>query len=365
MKNIIVHLGHPAHVHLFKHPVQAWRQEGYKVTVALRIKDQTVALARRYNLDGPIISRFRPGFAGLFELAQQDLHLFYLALRNRGLLIGTSVAIAHIGRLLNLPSIVLVEDDVDVLRRIATLSFPFATAIISPDGVRMARYESKALHYPSYQKLFYLHPDRFLPDPTVRIEMGLSSSDRFGIVRLSALQSQHDEGILGISRDLVVKLIQQMNERKIRVFISSEKPLAPDLAPYRFQLHPDRMHDALSMAAFYVGDSQSMTVEAALLGIPALRLNSFGQRISVINELESHKLVFSFLPGQEANLLRQLNMILEEPDVEKVFQRRRAYLLSSKIDPLPWLLKVVRFIEAGITVKDIRKYLASRGLMPQ
>ena len=36
----------------------------------------------------------------------------------------------------------------------------------------------------------------------------------------------------------------------------------------------------------FIGDSQTMTSEAAVLGVPSLRCNSFAGRISYINEQE-------------------------------------------------------------------------------
>ncbi len=200
MKDILVHIGHPAHLHLFKHPIDIWKRSGKKVHVVLRDKDNTLELARRIGIEGECISTFRKGLVGgTLEMLEQDIRLFSIARKHDLLLVGTSIAITHMGRLLRLPSLLLSEDDEDVLGYISSFYFPFSTAIICPSGVRMGRYASKTLRYNSYQKLFYLHPNRFKPDNSIKKELGLSDSEPYAIIRLSALQAQHDGGIQGIN----------------------------------------------------------------------------------------------------------------------------------------------------------------------
>ena len=59
------------------------------------------------------------------------------------------------------------------------------------------------------------------------------------------------------------------------VYISSEKVLPPELAKYKLSTPAAQIHDVLANADLYVGDSQTMATEAALLGTPAIRSNSF------------------------------------------------------------------------------------------
>ena len=126
------------------------------------------------------------------------------------------------------------------------------------------------------------------------------------------------------------------------MFISSEKPLADEFEPYRFTLAPERMHHALSFAEFIVGDSQTMTAEAAVLGTPAFRLNSFVGRISYIEELQDYGLAFGYHPGQEAALLAELESVLGTSDRRDVFRDRRNRMLEDKIDPVPFMAGVLK-----------------------
>jgi predicted glycosyltransferase len=105
-----------------------------------------------------------------------------------------------------------------------------------------------------------------------------------------------------------------------------------------------RLHQAVARADFVLGDSQTMTAEAAVLGVPAFRLNDFVGRISYLKELEGYGLAFGFRPGEEDRALAAVQEVVRRPDRREVFAERRRRMLSERIDPLPWLLEQVRVL---------------------
>ena len=355
MNSIIIHIGHPAHLHLFRYPIQEWRNKGIDVRLALRDKDITVELAQKLGLTGKTISKAGKGlFSGLVEIFRQDFDLLKLVRNHPGVLIGSSIAIAHVGRLQRLPSLICNEDDLDVLRMIGLLSFPFCTAIACPTVVRMGPYESKILRYPSYHELYYLHPNRFKPNPQVINDMGLDSAEPYAIIRLSALSAHHDKGISGVKIELLRRIINLL-DGKIRLFISSECALADEFEPYRYLIAPEKIHDALMFADFFIGDSQTMTAEAAVLGTPSFRLNSFVGRISYLEELERYGLAFGFKPGQENDLIKHLDWCISLKDRGMLFDARRKRMLQEKIDPLKYFVKVVEMFLEGVPLEDVKR----------
>jgi glucose-1-phosphate thymidylyltransferase len=96
----------------------------------------------------------------------------------------------------------------------------------------------------------------------------------------------------------------------MRVFITSEKRLPAEFEPHRLPISAERIHHALAFAEFFLGDSQSMTVESALLGTPAFKINTFAGIISVIRQLEEYGLAFGYRPGEEDALVRRLQEVL-------------------------------------------------------
>jgi predicted glycosyltransferase len=76
-----------------------------------------------------------------------------------------------------------------------------------------------------------------------------------------------------------------------------------------------------------------MTSEAAVLGIPSLRCNSFAGRISYLEE-EEHKyqLTFGFKPEHYSDMLIKLKELLAMSDLKPEFRKRRQKMLKDKID---------------------------------
>ena len=343
---------------MFRPAMDAWRRDGVAYHVVARDKDITSRLLERYGIPFTTLAPVGRGLIGQFcELARREIGMFRLARRLRPKIItGTSVNAARVARLVGARSVILCEDDAKYIPLFRWLAYPMASAIITPDALAYENRGERHLTYPSYQKLFYLHPNRFTPDAGVLKELGLREGEPFGLVRLSALQAHHDIGARGMSEALIRNVISLAQSFGVRLFISSEKPLAAEFAAHRAAAAPERMHDALAHAAFLVCDSQSMTVESALLGTPAFKINTFAGIISVIRELEQAGLAFGYRPGNEAALLSDLRGVLSMPDRRAAFAGRLAELLRRKVDPLPWFLGVIERLMNGETLSAVQTW---------
>src|SRR5688572_6173315 len=111
----LFYLGHPAHFHMLKHVIRESQQRRHTADVLVKRKDILEDL-----LDSAAVSyinilpRARTGgrLAVAWEFAKREARMFRFALANRpDVLVGTSAEIAHVGRILNRPSIILCEDD--------------------------------------------------------------------------------------------------------------------------------------------------------------------------------------------------------------------------------------------------------------
>ena len=98
-----------------------------------------------------------------------------------------------------------------------------------------------------------------------------------------------------------------------------------------------------SLGEFLICDSQSMSVEASMLGVPSIRFSSFSGRISVLEELEhNYQLTFGVNPNNSELLLTKLKELLSIQNLKEIFHNRRSKMLSDKIDVTAFL---VWFIE--------------------
>jgi predicted glycosyltransferase len=76
-----------------------------------------------------------------------------------------------------------------------------------------------------------------------------------------------------------------------------------------------------------------MTSEAAVLGTPSLRCNSFAGKISYLEEEEKkYGLTYAFLPSEFDKLKQKLNEMLLNNGLKKEWQIKRERMLKDKIN---------------------------------
>lgn len=337
--HVLFDLGHPAHVHLFRNMAQRLVARGDRVTILIRERDIVPHLLRHYGLPFRVASKPRKGLVGsAVELIIHDWQVLKASIGDRpDFLIGTSVSVAHVGSLIGRPSIVLNEDDADYVPLFARITYPFATRIVIPSILR-DRKTAKVRTHQSYHELAYLHPNHFSPDPAALAALGVQEGEPFFIVRLVSLTAHHDAGERGLSIGQVERLVALL-EPHGRVFVNAEGDVPPALADKAFKAPPETMHSILAYARMLISDSQTMTMEAAVLGRPALRCNTFVGRCSVIEELESrYQLAWGYAPAQFEDMLATIRDLIADPRLEQKLSERRNRMLAEKHDLTDWLM---------------------------
>ena len=279
------------------------------------------------------------------SLLVRERAMFGLVRRLRPhLMIGTSAEIAHVGKLLRIPSLVVNEDDWDVVPLFSWMAYPFAARILAPASCRVGRWVHKTTTYEGYHELAYLHPNHFRPDSRVRAELG----ERFFIVRFARLNAHHDAGRTGIPEDLARKLIDGLTA-KGRVYVTSEKAMGPEWQNLKYPLPPDTIHDALAFADLYVGDSQTMAAEAAVLGTPSIRFNDFVGQIGYLEELEHrYGLTKGIRTSEPTLLLETAKAWTSEGSSKGAWAERRGRMLSERIDVAQFMSRFIEEFVDGV-----------------
>jgi predicted glycosyltransferase len=329
--NLLFDIGHPAHVHLLKNLIIYLKRKRHNVVVTTRNKDITNRLLRYYDIDFICISKPRNNIAGMIlELIQRNIIIFRLHKKYHfDASIGATMSLAHLSAFYGVPSYNLGEDDDDVIPLYAMITFPFTTRIINPEVIRYKKWKKKRVLYQSYHELAYLHPNNFKPDESILDKYGLKKT-RYVIIRLSALKAYHDIGKKGISNQLAKRIKQLCSTYKI---IESEEKNLVD------QIEPWDMHHVLAFSKLLISDSQTMTIEAAVLGIPSIRINSFAGRCSVIEELEEKfNLTLGFKPNDEETAMNAIKSILINDKSSVEWEKKREVMLNEKFDFNQWMI---------------------------
>lgn len=340
----LFYIGHPAQYFFLRKSIADLKSSGHIVLIIIKTKD---ILEEVLSEDGFNYINILPSVRGnskiaiLVSLFVRIFRLFPIIVKEKpDLMISTDASIAIIGNLLNKRRITITEDDYKVIRHLASITYPFTETILCPTSCDVGKYTSKKVGYAGYMKLAYLHPNVFKPDFQILSKYNIPQ--RFVLIRLAKLTAHHDFGIKGISAPLLDKIIDVCKKLEVRVYISSEAQIDSKFQPYKLDINASEMHYILVHATLFISDSQSMSVEAAMLGTPSIRFSDFVGKISVLEELEHrYNLTFGVKTSDESGLILKIFELLQN-DVNRVnFIKLRDKMLSDKIDVsafLTWFL---------------------------
>jgi predicted glycosyltransferase len=341
---ILFYLGHPAHFHLFKNVIINLSGKGNDVSVLIKKKDILEELLILSNI--PYINILPEGRndskAGIAAgMIKRDFRLLRFCINKRqDLMVGTSTEIGHVGTLLKIPSLNINEDDADVVPLYSRISYPWSTYIVSPSCCNNGKWENKSIKYEGYHELAYLHPDNFTPSREI-VRKYFSHDRPYFLIRFAKLTAHHDKGITGITDDLALKILDILRPFG-EIYITSERVLDQNLEPYRLSINPLDIHHVMAFASLYIGDSQTMAAEAGVLGVPFIRYNDFVGRIGYLNELENkYRLGFGIKPDDTEELLRTISTLVNSPDLNDEWRKRRQKMLEDKINFADFLTRLI------------------------
>lgn len=334
---VLVTIQHPAHVHFFRNAISELLDSGHEVMVCCRNKDIAVELLDAYDIEYEILAGDSSTFGELVKTqAVYESKLLARAIKfNPDVMTAISEpAVTHVSRLINSKSVIFVDTEHATLQN--KLAFPFAHRICTPE----CYYDtigSKQVSYPGYHELSYLHPNRFEPDPQIVREAGVDPHEKYAIVRSVAWKAAHDVGQKGFNS--VADVVESLEETGASVVVSAEGDLPDVLEARCLEVPPEKMHHVMAFADVFIGESSTMAAESAVLGTPAIYVNSL--RLGYIDELESRYGLVYHMTGENAqqNAVSRAVQILES---EINFEEQRAELLEEKVDTTSTILKNIK-----------------------
>lgn len=326
---ILIDIGHPGHVHLFKHLAHRIEQDGGEVLFTVRDKECELELLEAEHFPYKNFGKHYKSLWGkLWGLVKFDLEMFWTALQFKPdlLLSHGSIYAAHTAFMLGKKHLSL--EDSGNMEQIV-LYRPFTEVILTPE-VLVEKLGPKQIRYNGYHEIAYLHPNYFKPNIDAYHWLGLETGEAFGIIRFVSWNATHDLGHKGLSNEDKIKVVEKLS-KKMKVFISAEADLPVELEQYKIRLAPEQLHDALYYADIVVSEGTTIASEAGVLGTPAIYINSISR--SYVEDQEKYGLVYN--TSESNKVFNLIDQILAED--RAVFRERRKQLLTDKINVTDFL----------------------------
>ena len=344
---VLVDIGHPAHIHYFKNCARILTERGNQFLFVVRERDSTVELIESTGLDWTSRGKGKKGLINkLIGLPQIDYKLYKIAKKFKPdiLLSFSSPYAAHVSKLISKPHIAF--DDTEHAKFEHWMCRPFTDVVLSPSCYNAKLWKNQML-FSSFMELFYLHPNYFQPNKQVLNRIGVKEGEKFCILRLISWDANHDVGQYGLSYQDKVQLVEGLS-KECKVFISSEIELNEKLKPFQLKIHPKDLHHLLYYASLYIGEGGTTASEAAVLGTPAIYINTL--EAGLFDEEQERGLLYHLKSLDE--IVQCSDKILDDSDSERIYNERRQKLLNEKIDPTAFL---VWFLENYPESKRIMK----------
>lgn len=336
---ILVDISHPAHVHFFRNALSIWQEHGHIVKAMARDKDITLDLLRKFHIPHKVLSKARTGVVGwTAEMIIHTVRLLaeVLAFRPHVMLQIGGTFVGPVGWLTRTPAWAFTDTENAALSN--RITFPFVKRVFTPQCYTLD-HGAKHRRYPGFHELAYLHPSRFVPDPSILGSIGLKTGDPFFILRFVAWKSAHDRDQKGFSISHKIALVSELC-RHGKIFVSSEAPLLSELKPYTSPISVEQIHHFMAHASLVVGESATMASEAAVLGTPAIFVSPTGRGYTDVHE-HTYGLVFNFRDSEQGKALGVVKELVERSYPKDHWLKKRQRLLEDTIDVTGWLVRLV------------------------
>lgn len=345
--NILIDIGHPGHVHLLHGVAEELKQHGHKLFYSVRNIPIAKRLMEHYGMMPYLdLGNKKDSLLGKVQtILHQDFQIAQFVRKNHiDIGLSSGLVLSHVSKLSHMKSYVFDDDDDLVEPLSVKFEHPMSDIVFTPDCIQ--RKTKHAVYYAGTHELAYLHPKRFSPDPSVLQHAGIQEGERFFIMRFVALKGHHDIGQAGLTLEQKRMLVNLLAKHG-RVIITSERAIEPEFEAYRLPVPPEEIHSLMAYSAMFLGDSQTMTSEAAVLGVPALKCNTFAGRLSVPNMLEKkYGLCYAYQPTQFNEMYHHIEQLLtQDPEqLKSEWQSKRQRMLNEMIDPTEFF---VNYIESN------------------
>ncbi len=347
--NILIDIGHPAHVHLFKHFAHIMAKNGHNIHFTCREKEFEIELLESERLKYLSLGKHYISKVGkLLGLMKFNYLMYKVALKFKPdlFLSHGSIYAAQISWLLRKPHISFE----DTFNKEQVLFYKAFSSVILTGNYSHPDLGKKQIEYSGYHELAYLHPRFFEPDYEIIRSIGLNNKKPIVIFRFVSWNATHDFGLNGINDENKIQFVENFSSIA-NVLISSEKKLPEKIEKYRITFSPDKIHHVIAYASLVFSESATMASEAAVLGIPSIYIDNTGRYYTQEQE-RKYDLVYNYTESliDQQNAFQKGLELLAKKYLQKEWQAKRKRMLADKIDVTSFLVWFIEYYPKSLMI---------------
>lgn len=338
----------PAQLHFYKIISTELNRRGHETLLLVSYYGESVSLLNEFGISYRVFSKPTSSKLGKIFSTPKDLFSAYLILNkwHPDILCGSGMFDGILSSLLRISSVSFNDSEhtttSNILYQIQFAIFSlFTKTIVTPIKYK-TNLGSKQVRINSYKELAYLHPKYYVPDDNIYSLLNIVKGTKYIILRFNSFDAVHDVNQSGFSNEDKIELTHLLS-KYAHVFISAEGTNLPvELTSYLLPTPKNRIHDVIYFAEMVVTDTQTMATEAALLGTPVIRSNSFvGENdMSNFRELEDdYGLIYNISNRRDA--IKKAEELILEPHLKDIWREKREHLISEKEDMCSVFVDVV------------------------
>ena len=325
-------LTHPKHFYQFRHIIDVFSDRGYLVKIIARDKDVLLELLRQEGYAYEIYGKHKKN---LKEKILNTVNIFFSYLKiirkfKPDYIISKASFYAVLLKPFTKAKLVITPDS-EVVWLTRKIVAPLSHIVITPETYAI-NYGKKQKRINGFFEECYLSPVVFQANKTVLMDEGIELDKPYFVLRFISWDANHDIGQFGFKDEEKIMLVDILSKYG-NVYISTEQKKLPDeLKKYLIQIPPNKIHQLLHYATMYIGDSQTMATESALLGTPSMRYNSFVGPDDMSNFIileKEHDLLRNF-SNFNALLNAMEGFLKNEKLKESWLEKREQYFRSKK-----------------------------------
>ncbi|MGN0187153.1 MAG: hypothetical protein ACI392_05335 [Paludibacteraceae bacterium] len=351
--NVLFVSGHPAQVHNFRIVREELMNHGHKVFWLTTPKDIATNLLDVYNIPYELYRKPRKTtisqIVALVYNTWRAIRFIYT--HKIDITISRTDPYSSLACFIMRRKHIIIDDTEHAAMSIRQKPFAKMGSAILVPSCFWYKIAPTQLYFSGNIELFYLHPNRFSVDKTTVYKLlNIPLDTQYVLVRFVKWDAYHDMRLQGgFSTNSKVELVNRLS-KSVKVFISSESELPPELEKYRIHIPIERMHEVQACALLFVGESATMASESVVLGTPAIYLDEVGRGYT--DEEACMSLLWMYRPviDKEHFLHEEPNYILGgiKECIDKaeeviscsfdrnLYKQQHAEWLNTKIDCTAW-----------------------------